>query len=234
MAKRAVGTKLKIATNYIAELTSISGLSLSADTIDVTSLDSDGGYREFIGGFKDGGELSISGFFNPGDLGQAAIYAAFESGDTIAYSIIFPAALGATWDFNGVVTAFTTGADLEDAVSFEGTIKVSGQPTLGLTASANLTTLALTGTTGAITPTFASGTYAYSYSFTGTGLTVTATLTGATIKLYVDGTYIEDLVSAVASASITFSAVGTKRITVIENETGKSTKAYDVVAIRTA
>lgn len=234
MAKRAVGTKLKIATNFIAELTSISGLSLSADTIDVTSLDSDGGYREFIGGFKDGGELSISGFFNPGDVGQAAIYAAFESGDTIAYSIIFPAALGATWDFNGVVTAFTTGAELEDAVSFEGTIKVSGQPTLGLTASANLTALAATGTAGSLSPSFAGGTTSYSYEFTGTGLTVTATLTGANLKLYVDGSYVQDLVSGAASASIAFSAVGSKRITVIENEDGKSSKAYDIVAIRTS
>ena len=66
MAKKAQGTKLKIGANSIAELTSIGGLSLSADTIDVTTLDSDG-YREFIQGMKDGGEVSISGYFNPAD-----------------------------------------------------------------------------------------------------------------------------------------------------------------------
>lgn len=133
MAKRAVGTKLLLATTEVAELTSIGGLELSADTIDVTSLDSDGGYREFIGGFKDAGEVAISGFFNPGDEGQAAVYAAFESGETTACKIVFPAALGASWEFNAVVIGFSTGAELEDAVSFEGSLKVSGKPTLTIT-----------------------------------------------------------------------------------------------------
>ncbi|MDN4069936.1 phage tail tube protein [Paenibacillus vini] len=133
LANRAVGTKLMFGTTPVAELTSIGGLELSADTIDVTSLDSDGGYREFIGGFKDGGEVSISGFFNPGDAGQAAVYAAFNSGARTACEIQFPAALKASWTFDAVVTAFSTGAELEEAVSFEATLKVSGEPTLVIT-----------------------------------------------------------------------------------------------------
>lgn len=132
-AQRAVGTQLKKGTTAIASLTEINGLELSADTIDVTALDSDGGYREFIGGFKDGGELSISGFFNPQDTGQAGLYSDFESGATQAYTIAFPAALKASWEFNGVVTGFVTGAALEDAITFEATIKVSGAPTLTIT-----------------------------------------------------------------------------------------------------
>lgn len=132
LAQRSVGTKLKFGTQYVAELTSIGGLELSADTIDTTSLDSDGGYRKFIGGFKDGGEVSLSGFFNPGDPGQAAVYAAFESGETKDCSIEFPTALGAKWTFNAVVTGFSTGAELEEAVSFECTLKVSGKPELVL------------------------------------------------------------------------------------------------------
>lgn len=133
MAKRSVGTKLLFGTTPVAELTSIGGLELSADTIDVTSLDSDGGYREFIGGFKDGGEVGISGFFNPGDAGQAAVYAAFNSGATTPCEIEFPSELKASWIFNAVVTGFTTGAELEEAISFEATLKVSGEPTLEIT-----------------------------------------------------------------------------------------------------
>lgn len=135
MANRAVGTVLNFGTTKVAELTSIGGLELSADTIDTTSLDSDGGYRTFIGGFKDAGEVSISGFFNPGDPGQAAVYAAFQSGDTKECTIVFPAALGASWEFSAVVTGFSTGAELEEAVSFEATLKVSGEPTLNLTVT---------------------------------------------------------------------------------------------------
>jgi len=132
-AAAAVGTVLKIATSTVAGLTSISGLSLSADTIDTTALDSTGGYRSFIGGFKDGGEVSLSGFLIYADAGQLAIYTAFGSGAVTAFTIVFPDDIGATWAFNGVVTAYTTGAELEDAVSFEATIKVSGAPTLAAT-----------------------------------------------------------------------------------------------------
>lgn len=131
-ATRSLGTKLMIGTNSVGRLTSIAGIEASAKTIDVTALDSTGGYREFLAGFKDGGEVSFSGHFDPGDVGQAAIYAAFESGATSTFKIVFPAALKAQWEFSGVVTGFSTGAELEDALTFEGTIKVSGEPILNL------------------------------------------------------------------------------------------------------
>jgi len=133
-ATRALGTKLLIETTPVAKLTSISGIDASAETIDVTSLDSQGGYREFLAGFKDAGEVSISGWFVPGDPGQAALYTAFQSGETQSCKIQFPASLGAAWEFDGVVTAFTTSAETEDAITFESTIKVSGEPTLTLPA----------------------------------------------------------------------------------------------------
>lgn len=234
MAQRAVGTKIQINTNYIAEITSIGGLKLTSETIDTTSLDSTGGYRTFITGFKDGGEIALKGWFNPGDAGQSAVYTAYTNGTTDNYTIIFPSTLGASWVFSGVITAFETSADLQSAVTFDATIKVSGQPTLSTAASADLTSLALTGTAGTLSPTYASGTYAYSYSFTGASLTVTATLAGATINLYVDGVFQQTLTSGTASNTINFAAVGTKKITIIENETGKAQKQYEVVANRTA
>ena len=132
MAERALGTVLKIDTTAVAGLTEIGGLSLSADTLDTTTLDSADGYREFIGGFKDGGEVSLSGYFdNTTGKGQAELYTAFESGDVEEFAIEFPADLDAKWTFDGVVTGIETGASLEDLVSFSATIKVSGKPTLG-------------------------------------------------------------------------------------------------------
>lgn len=139
MAFRGLGTTLKIGADVsavtVAELTEISGLELSADTIDVTALDSVGGYREFIAGFKDAGEVGISGFLNPASgKGQKELHALFESGATSQFSIDFPAATKAKWEFSGVVTGFSTSTGVEDPISFEATIKVSGQPTLTVTA----------------------------------------------------------------------------------------------------
>ncbi|MEH7391772.1 phage tail tube protein [Bacillus sp. JJ1474] len=133
MATRGLGTVLKMATKKVAGLTQIGGLDLSADTIDVTTLDSEGGYKEFIGGFKDAGEVSLSGFFDLStDSGQKDLYDAFESGNTSDFSIEFPQGINAKWTFKGVVTGFKTDTGTDDPVSFEATIKVSGKPTLDM------------------------------------------------------------------------------------------------------
>lgn len=234
MAQRAVGTKLQIGAASIAELSEIGGLDLSADTIDTTALDSVGGYRQFIGGFKDGGEVSISGFFNPSDPGQAAIYTAFQNGTVDSYVILFP--FGASWSFNAVVTGFKTNAALEDAVGFEGTIKVSGQPTLNLSASGSPSSISFTGTAGALSPTFAGGTTVYAYTFTGASITATVTFPGsATYDVYVDGALAQaNIAAGTPSSAIAFGAVGSKKITIFVRETAKSPKIYEFAAIRTA
>lgn len=135
MATRGLGTVLKMGKTTVAKaiagLTEIGGIELTADTIDVTTLDSAGGYREFIGGFKDGGEVSISGFFDPTTgKGQKEMYDAFESGAVEDFAIEFPSSLKTKWEFKGIVTGFKTSTSLEDPVSFEGSIKVSGKPVL--------------------------------------------------------------------------------------------------------
>lgn len=137
MATRSLGTVLKIgesaSATKVGGLTEIGGIDLSADTLDTTTLDSDGGYREFIGGFKDAGEVSLSGYLEIKDAnGQKKMYDAFESGEVQDFSIDFPEDVGAKWVFKGVVTGFSTGASLEDLISFGATIKVSGKPTLTL------------------------------------------------------------------------------------------------------
>lgn len=125
MAKRALGTTLAIGSTTVGGLTSISGVEISADTIDVTTLDSTDGYREFIGGFIDGGEVSAEGYLS--DLGtNEATLVTLVGADETACVITF--SNGATWTFDGVVTGFSTSADLEDPLSFSITVKVSGQP----------------------------------------------------------------------------------------------------------
>lgn len=140
MANRALGTVLKIGATAsaikVGGLTEIGGIELSADTLDTTTLDSDGGYREFIGGFKDAGEVSLSGYLDIAEAnGQKKMYDAFESGDAQEFVIEFPASVKAKWGFKGVVTGFSTSASLEDLITFEATIKVSGKPTLTLTTT---------------------------------------------------------------------------------------------------
>ena len=131
--KRALGTKLQIGKETpvtVARVSSIGGLELSADTIDVTTLESSGGYREFIAGFKDAGEVAIDGYFVPTiGKGQKELYELYENGNEEDFTIQFPNDM-AKWEFKGIVVGFSTSADLEDPLAFSSSIKVSGKPTL--------------------------------------------------------------------------------------------------------
>jgi predicted secreted protein len=132
MAEKALGTKLKKGTSAIGGLTSIGGLDLSADTLETTTLDSEEGFRTFIQGLKDAGEVPISGYFDPSK--HEGLLDDYVSGELTTYSIEFPATLKAKWDFQAIVIAYSTGAELEDLISFEATLKVSGKPSLTITA----------------------------------------------------------------------------------------------------
>ena len=233
MAVRSVGTYIQIGANSIAELTSIDGLDLTQETIDSTNLSSAGGYREFIAGFKDAGEVALGGHFNSTDtLGQMAMYTAFAAGTVDTYTINYPS--GATWTFTGVVTGFKTGAELEDTIAFEGTIKVSGQPSLGVTQSGGLTALSLTGAGGTLSPAFSAGNRAYTFSgVSATSVTVTATAAAHTLKLYADGVYVQDLTTAVASNAISLTLNVGKKLTIIAYEVNKAQKVYDITVVKT-
>lgn len=137
---KAMGTTFKMGpttpTTAVGSLTSIGGLELSADTIETTSLDSTGGFREFIQGLKDGGDVSLEGSLDKATTAnQNAIYTAFTTGAIQKCAIEFPD--GSKWAFDGIVTGVSTNADLEDLVGFSATIKVTGAPvfTMGTTGA---------------------------------------------------------------------------------------------------
>lgn len=130
--KFAFGTIFKVTIasvlTPIASLTSITGVELSADEIDVTAHDSPDGYREYAQGLRDSGSVAIEGNFT-GDTSHEALKTLFDSGDTVAMSITFPGTLG-NWTFNGFITGFSTDAPMEDKLTFSATIKVTGKPIL--------------------------------------------------------------------------------------------------------
>lgn len=137
MAKsRSVGTKLSVDKQAVGGLSSIGGVEVSSETTEVTALDNATGYKEYLGGFKDGGEVPVEGYLDGEDAGQDAMYAAIEDQQLHDFSIDFPAAIGKSWTFKGVVTKFATNAAVGDAIKFSGSIKVSGKPTLAKTQAA--------------------------------------------------------------------------------------------------
>ncbi len=125
----AFGTVLTVGT-AVAELTSISGPSISMDTIDVSSHDSADRAREFVAGMIDGGEVSVEGNLTSANS-AAALLALMAAGTvTVGATIAFPDPPNLTWTFDCLVTAVSTDAPYEGKISFSATLKISGLPGL--------------------------------------------------------------------------------------------------------
>jgi predicted secreted protein len=129
----ALGFKLqhKISGSFVTvtETLSIEPPKPTRDEIEVTSLDTVGGYREYILSFKNPGELKFTANRVKGDASQASLISAF--GGTTAYDwrIIEPAG-DVVMTFKGLIKElYTSGYEPSSQVKLEGTIKVSGEVT---------------------------------------------------------------------------------------------------------
>ena len=129
MAKvRALGTIFTFNSVPIPNLSSIGEVSVSADELDATTLDSASGYREFLAGFKDSGELTITGYHD-GSAAQAGIRTAFGTGTASVTVITFPN--NKTVTFNSFVKGFSIGsADVDGIVGFGATFRITGAVTV--------------------------------------------------------------------------------------------------------
>lgn len=108
----------------LAEVNSITGPTMTRDFIDVTSLDSTGGYREFITGFRDAGTISLSMNFTRATYD--AFLDDFESPDLHYYEICLPDAENTTIEFAGLVTECPITIPTDDRITADVTIKISG------------------------------------------------------------------------------------------------------------
>jgi predicted secreted protein len=131
MAKiRALGTKIEFGAAEIKSLSSIGEVSVDSDEQDVTTLDSPGGYREFLQGFKDSGEVALSGFYDSTDAGQQALITAYGTGTPAATVITLPSAAG-TVSFNSYVKSYAVGAaEVDGAVGYSATLRITGAVTV--------------------------------------------------------------------------------------------------------
>lgn len=112
----------------LAEINSITGPTMTRDFIDVTSLDSTGGYREFITGFRDAGTISLNMNFTRATYD--AFKADFESPDLHYYEICLPDGNLTTLEFAGLVTEVPITIPTDDKITADVTIKITGQVTL--------------------------------------------------------------------------------------------------------
>ncbi len=128
------GTSLTINTKKIGKLTKIGSPKVDTDEIDVTNMDSDG-WKEYLMGFSDGGEVSVEGYLQGDDVGQAELVKLTDSKEEADAIITFPGNGAPKWTFSAYVKSFETSAEHNGAVSFTASLRVSGKPTLSMSAA---------------------------------------------------------------------------------------------------
>ena len=109
----------------IAEIKKISGPSMKREIIDVTSLDSEGGYREFIASLRDGGDLSLDMIFRRDNW--ELLLADFEDNSPRMYEILLPDENNTGFIFRGYVMDLPPDITFDDAVTMAVTIKITGE-----------------------------------------------------------------------------------------------------------
>lgn len=123
---------------YVAlgQVKDISGPGISRGTIDTTDHDSTDGWREFLGGLVDGGEVTFTIGLDRGNAQHAALWTSLSS-DTCTpptWQLTLNVCSGtAVWTWAGFLTNFTGGAPVEGENTVDVTVKVTGKATLAMT-----------------------------------------------------------------------------------------------------
>lgn len=126
-------TKVKKSTEssdwLIGSLNKIGEISIEVGEIDVTTLDSPNGAKEFISGDITAGDFALGGYIKKQEDQQTVVkmMALIQSGSTEKWKITY--SNGTTEEFDGFVKAFKlTEATTDGLLGFEATLKISGLP----------------------------------------------------------------------------------------------------------
>jgi len=111
---------------HIAEIETITGPTKVRDTIEVVTLDSVDGYRDYLSGLRDGGNVTFTMVFRRDTYD--ILDTDFESNTLQNYEIFLPDDELTSFEFEGLVTELPLTIPPGNKVTVDVTIKISGQP----------------------------------------------------------------------------------------------------------
>ena len=109
----------------IAEISAIDGPSKTRETIEVTALDTVGGYREYIASLREGGTISLT--MNYVRSTYDTMNDDFEDDTVQNYLVAIPDTDNTMLEFEGLVTELPFSASVGDKITANTTIKVTGK-----------------------------------------------------------------------------------------------------------
>jgi predicted secreted protein len=135
LATFAKGTQLKAGDGgnpetftLIPEIRSISGPGMSADTLDATSMDTPGGFRDKKQGLKDWGTLSFELLWIPTNARHQQLFDDFKAGTERNYELVFPNVGNTKFSFKGFVNRMPAQANFDALLTLSVEITIMGDP----------------------------------------------------------------------------------------------------------
>lgn len=119
------GTVFLRNSEAISEINSIEGPGKSRETIDVTRLEDEDGYRQYIGGLREPGTLTLNMNFTRDGFDK--FNEDFESEDVQSYEMQFPDEANTTFVFNALVTELPVSIPIGDKITMDVTLQISGK-----------------------------------------------------------------------------------------------------------
>lgn len=113
-------------TKVNAEMTN--DLSFDVDEIDVTTKDS-GGFKEFLAG-ELGGQANFEGKYDDAaSYGYSQLFAAAKAKNSVNVVYGLNANGNSAYSFSAIITNVSLSGPKNDAATFSGTLRVTGEPT---------------------------------------------------------------------------------------------------------
>lgn len=100
--------------------------ALSRQAVESSDMESTERWMEYIGGMKDGGEMSFEITFDPGSAELTAFMSDLNTDAPGYYKIVFPDA--SAWGFSALLTGFEPQTPVQEKMVASVTFKLSGKP----------------------------------------------------------------------------------------------------------
>lgn len=115
-------------TGEVSQVRSISGPGAEMDDVDTTTMDSSSGFKTFVAGLGDGGDVTLDLIYDPTATVHKVLHRQMTGRTTRRYTVYHGSSTGDTDVFVGYVKGMNREIPMDDVISCEVTIKVTGLP----------------------------------------------------------------------------------------------------------
>jgi len=112
----------------LAQIRNISGPGVTATDVDTTTMDSSTNYRTFAAGLLDPGEVTFSLVYDPTNATHTRLARWMRGRYSAGWKVYHGSTAGTGQDFTGYVKGMSREIPMDDVITCDVTIKVSGSP----------------------------------------------------------------------------------------------------------